>query len=655
MSIILYVFVLISLLISIYWISNRKEKNIVENIVFSIAILILSNLICSILIASIFPLFSLEVLSIMLMVETGILFLVIKKNKLKSPIFKVHMKRWEFLVLLIFLFFGVIYLCYPIEYFDGGRDPGLYYLGAIRIADSGGWLLDYDSVLNEVYSQYNEFLRRDGYPGLYLAYVYGLDNEYGYLIPQFLPGASSLFAIAFALGGYFLLNRINGFIALLTLCLLYITVKKGFKSRYVALLTIVFLGLSPAYIWNSRETTTEILMFFLIMLAAYLENDEEENLWKYALEGLVLGLANIVRTDACILSIALVLKEIVDTIIIIKDRRKSIVRVVSYSLVTCVCVCYSYVFSYPYFKGHERFLIPAYVGFGVLLFVYFIVLYISKFLDFTQISSNIHRLFQRKSILLLVSFLLLILFKIVYFLRPTVEGAGFSEKSLVEFSWYTSAIAVVMAILGVVFAMYHFEVLKRNLLLFAIGFGYFVVYIYKPAITSDHMWASRRWVSAAIPIIFICASYALVNIAKRQRIISVIVSTFIVGYLFYQDAPFLFNTMMKDLHVSYEEYASILEDDKIYFTTNGYIASYLTYVYDKHVYIVSNRDKMEEYVKQNGEVIYYIGSEGNETVNYECIGENSISYQTLENSFGRMPRELNEVFHATNLYVVTPN
>ena len=113
--------------------------------------------------------------------------------------------------------------------------------------------------------------------------------------------------------------------------------------------------------------------------------------------------------------------------------------------------------------------------------------------------------------------------------------------------------------------------------------------------------------------------------------------------------------MMKDLHVSYEEYASILEDDKIYFTTNGYIASYLTYVYDKHVYIVSNRDKMEEYVKQNGEVIYYIGSEGNETVNYECIGENSISYQTLENSFGRMPRELNEVFHATNLYVVTPN
>lgn len=588
-----------------------------------------------------------------MLVESIVIIYFIKKRRIKRPIIKISFDIWSGLLFLLFIFFAVIYLCFPIEYLDGGRDTGLYYLGAIRIHNTGGWLFDYDVVLDQVYSQYGSFLRPDGYPALYLAHAYDISDNYGYLVPQFLPGASSLFAIAYAIGGYYWLNRINGLIGFLTLCLLYLVVKEGFQNRYVALLSSFLLGISPAFIWNSRETNTEILVLFLILISIYLEFNESERCWKYILEGIFLGLINIVRIDGCILSVAVILGEIIFIVLCNENKKKSIVRVISYCLVTGMCIFYLYVYSYPYFLNHKSLLMPAYLVWSVLILSYFIVSYILKFPILKNINTRLQNYFHKRSILFGIISFLIILFKIVYFLRPSAENAGFRERALVEFSWYTSAIAIVIAIFGVALSLFHFEIFKKNLLLFAIGFGYFFVYIYKPSISSDHMWASRRWIDAAIPIILICASYALVCFQKKTKIISVICIISIIGYMLKQDAPFLFKSMMKDLHVAYEEYAANLDDDCIYFTPNGYVASVLRYVYGKSVYIVKNRDLMEEYLKKTGDTIYLIDSNTDKTdLRYEVICEGGIAYSTLEKTVGKMPKQIETVEHVLNVYKV---
>lgn len=648
----LYLLVLILFWGCVYWIVYKK-KNIFENIVYSFSYVLINNLVISTLISCVYPFFSLQLMTLLILVESIVIIYFIKKRKIKRPRIKISFSIWSGLLFLLFIFFAVIYLCFPIEYLDGGRDTGLYYLGAIRIYNTGGWLFDYDAVLDQVYSQYGSFLRPDGYPALYLGHAYDISENYGYLVPQFLPGTSSLFSIAYAVGGYFWLNRINGLIGFLTLCLLYLVVKEGFQNCYVALLSTFLLGISPAFIWNSRETNTEILVLFLILISIYLEFNESERYWKYILEGFFLGLINIIRIDGCILSVAVLLREIIFIVLCNESKKKSIVRVISYCLVTGICIFYLYVYSYPYFLNHKSFLMPVYLVWSVLILIYVIVLYFLKFVKLKNLNIRLQNYFHQKNILFGIISLLIILFKIVYFLRPSVENAGFRERALVEFSWYTSAIAIVIAIFGVALSLFHFKIFKKNMLLFAIGFGYFVVYIYKPSISSDHMWASRRWVDAAIPIILICASYALVCLQKKTRIISMICIISITGYILYQDAPFLFKSLMKDLHVTYEEYAVNLDDDCIYFTPNGYVASVLRYVYGKKVYIFKNTKLMEEYLKDTGEIIYLIDSNTDKMdLKYEVLCEGSVSYSTLEKTIGKMPKQLETVEHVLNVYKV---
>ncbi len=637
-------------LVVVYWSYNKKQC--IESVIFSFSIYLLNNMVIGTTLACIYPLFSIQGLSIALLMETILLFIYICNKKINRPCMNIAINKWNILLFTIFVFFLFLYWSFPTEYLDGGRDPGLYYIQAIRISNTGGWLFDYDAILDKVYTQYGVFLRKDGYPGLYLAHAYGLEDKSGILIPQFLPAAPSLFAVAYSIGGFYLLNRINGIVGIITLCLLYLIIKRDFHNQWVALLATSLLGISPAYIWNVRETTTEIIVLFLVVLAIYVGGDNKRQWKNYILEGMLLGFVGIVRIDACILSVVVVFREILSIIICCNNRKQSLCRLSSYLGMMGVCVCYTYYYSYPYFLIHEQFLKPAYICAIGLLIIYILVIMISKYCRFICFKTVVEKFFRQKSILLSVFLFLFYFFKIAYFYRPTIENAGFNERALVEFSWYTSIITIMLAIIGIVILLYNFEIVRRNLLLLIYGFAYFIIYIYTPSISEDHMWASRRWVSAAIPIIFICASYAIIWMRKYIKTGILVIIICIVGYLLYQDNAFLFKPMMKDIHLSYDNYAETLNDNYIYFTDNGYVASVLRYVYGKRIYIVTEPELMQQYLKTTGESIYFITESERNDLEYNLISTGEIKYCMLEKTVKKMPQKMENIEHILNVYKV---
>ena len=94
-----------------------------------------------------------------------------------------------------------------------------------------------------------------------------------------------------------------------------------------------------------------------------------------------------------------------------------------------------------------------------------------------------------------------------YFVRPFV-GSGiigtteyFNEHALVEFEWYVPGFALLMAVWGL-FCYFRGDQKSKDamLLFFLIAFSSLAVYIWRPSITPDHIWASRRWITISIPI-----------------------------------------------------------------------------------------------------------------------------------------------------------
>ena len=122
-----------------------------------------------------------------------------------------------------------------------------------------------------------------------------------------------------------------------------------------------------------------------------------------------------------------------------------------------------------------------------------------------------HDLFRK--LIQISTILLFLAFLFAYFIRPVISGAEFGtqkyfvENAMAEFCFYTSFIAVPMAIFG----MYRLLTSKKKgvegLFLFLLtGLASLIGYIYRPSIVFDHIWASRRWVPVAIPfIIILCA------------------------------------------------------------------------------------------------------------------------------------------------------
>ena len=262
-------------------------------------------------------------------------------------------------------------------------------------------------------------------------------------------------------------------------------------------------------------------------------------------------------------------------------------------------------------------------------------------------------------------------FLLLYFVRPLLpHGAKassvFAAHSMIEFCWYVSILAVLLAIYG----LYRFLRERREkatllLLFFALGVSNLLVYLLWPSITPDHIWASRRWISVCIPFLLILAGYGLSKIAfpKCKWVACAARSALclaVSGYLIYQSAPFLFARTLHSIADQYEAAAADMEEGEVYFTHSKELASYLRFVYGQTVYLMQygqDPQPVEDYLQQNGP-LRYVGAHPYAFLNpFHCEvtqqSRHTISGLYLEQTVSSYPRKLVTMKYPASAYTIS--
>ena len=273
----------------------------------------------------------------------------------------------------------------------------------------------------------------------------------------------------------------------------------------------MFLAICPAQIWAARITLTEILAQFLFFLACYCfaAGWERGQKSRSLLGGFFLGISLMVRIDAYIYGLGLLFLTAYCAIFNRKALQYLRPGAALYALLGAFAMIWGLLFSRSYFTSHlESGSLKLIALANVLLLV------LTGFLDILGALLAKKRpqkdwlclMFASKKGALFTSLAFLAGFALLYFLRPILphgEKASsiFASRSMIEFCWYISIPAVLLAIYGLYrFLREHGEKVAILFVFFAIGISNLLVYLLWPSITPDHIWASRRWITVCIPV-----------------------------------------------------------------------------------------------------------------------------------------------------------
>lgn len=648
------------------YLSNKinavKIIKVTQTIAFSIIVNFV-NINCLAFFLAVFGLYSLILMDIFLWLEIGVLLLVIlkKENRIYFRDIKFEWEFNRFMLLLLTVCF-VLYCFFPTQYLWGRRDPAVYVIKGVNIAQSGSTRFETNEYLNENYDKIKNFAELT-YRGIYSEYLENNSDLPGDNSSQFLDFFPAILAVGYSLAGLDGLFSISSLIAMLCIIAGYYYVKYLFGKK-AANIAMTFLAFCPAQVWGARITQTELLyqLFWILALFAF-SKGWEKNLKVFAyLTGALLGLVGLNRMDSYILGAGVFSVACYCNLFLRSHAKFSMKVAMSYSFFSFISFCYSYIYSYYYFESlWEAGVLAAIVWLNIFMFFASIVTYIvGKKKSFQK---NIFaQLCEAHRGRLIVCWVFYFVLRLVYYARPLLQEEGsyenFNKRAFMEFCWYTSPLVIPLLAIGCFYLMKNRSKRQEALLFFATGFSSLCVYIWKPSVTPDHIWASRRWISVCIPFVFILMSYAIDRIAGKvnySQFARIAATGGISLYLLAQCELFLFTPMLPELP---QQYKSLLEnmDEKVYFAEMSHFASILRFVYGRDVFVVKadSAAEMAKYIREEKKAVYYIGSEKyfNEELLFEELYQSEIS-GTYLNQINEYPSELMMTGGVTNIYKVT--
>jgi 4-amino-4-deoxy-L-arabinose transferase-like glycosyltransferase len=589
--------VIVSYVAFCIFVSVGNKTELGKNLFLAITTVLISTILIATVLA-IFGFYSLLVLGICLMVAGCIGLFILMRLLPKTINVYEYLKTWKWwhwVVCGIVIISAVLYLGFPVKYVVGGRDPGLYVVIGVSISNNGGMQLPEDEFLTE-----NSFLVYENnmfvYPGVFSAKYWGLSENAGDMVFQFLPMLPAALAIGYDIGGLEGLLRIPGIIGIVALLAIFFFTKTAF-GVIPAILATAFMLINPAQLWGARITQTELLSQLLFILAAYafLEAWRKDSTKLSILAGFLIGIGGLCRIDVYILGPAV--SSILIYAALFNRKRLTVCVHLFWSTMVffAISLLHGFLLSYPYFQAHWdqnvlRDIVVVNIVFALPALVCLIVSRVMK----QKVHKNlITDIFNSKAGCILFCALLFAVFLYAYFIRPMQNPGNFRANAMVEFSWYTSFIAIALAIPGIYFSLKKDFHLREEVFLFLlIGLSSMIVYTYNPAVTPDHIWASRRWITVNIPFILIFAAYGIYKLYEvirlRARYIAIVVfclcSVWIFGYLTYQSAPFITTTMLRDINRQYSEAIENMDKEAVYFTPIPHVSIILHFVYGFDVY-----------------------------------------------------------------------
>ncbi|MBO6214125.1 MAG: hypothetical protein J6N76_01155, partial [Lachnospiraceae bacterium] len=397
----------------------------------------------------------------------------------------------------------------------------------------------------------------------------------------------------------------------------------------------VFMAICPAQIYNARLTVSEMLAQAFFLAAAWLFAvgwKRDERLCLYLSAGFAAA-GSFIRIDNYLLYIPYALIGIY-TALCRPEKTKVMRRCEAIVIIGAVAAFgYSCMYHIGYIEKHWDGLLQIVFPLALILnsVAYLLLLYRSGI----KVGKKKHKAVINPGVLAEVitgrTFLLIMsavaAIAVTFFLTVHV-GIGFEGRALLEYSWYVSALALYMAIIGT----YGFlrlcgqnESAKKmtdieaGSLYFFYGILSMLLYIARPSITWDHLWASRRWIVAGIPFVLMMAAAGTIylwdmgkeaqaakgrdySLVKKVacRSLAILAGTFITGYMVYQYSPFMSVRLFEGMDKDYEALAKMLPDEDIILTDKERVASMLKYVYHKNIYLINGKDAVKDINETEG-------------------------------------------------------
>lgn len=564
------------------------------------------------------------------------------------------------------IIFAVLYLKYPIYYMWGRRDPALYFLMGVNISKTGSIIPQSNTIINESYNQIKDFADLS-FRGVFPNYLNDTFNgDYSATTFQFLHFFSSYLSIGYSLGGLETLIRFPAIVGLLCVWGCFCFVKNILGERY-GLLAAVVLGLCPAQLWGARITQTEemcqLIIWLIALIQVYAYIVQKRKL--YVVIGILIGLTCFIRIDSFMFGIGLIICAIFTHVVIGDDTRwnNAILGYVFTSVMAFIC---DYMTSTEYIQQHGPGNIYPIIALTFLVCLLYLALRI--FQKKNNTAPSILSILNRKKFLVLSLIISYLLFKFLWIIRPTFQkGADpsydFWQRCFIEIFYYVPVLFYPLTVIAIV------RIPKNRELFEKIGFFFFngiicaSLYIYKPSIAPDHIWASRRWTTMVFPFLIVMSVIGIKILFERLRLSFlpettgvVVLGIFICLFLLDRDKLFINKRLLSELPAEYEELVSYIDDDKLYFAEMSHFGSYLRFYYGKNIVLLDadKEDAFLDYVNDSAQPVYYIGSITSlkNKYQYETIHEEMINATYLHQISAGYPNELQTITQPVNIYKI---
>lgn len=520
--------------------------------------------------------FTLGRLCIVVFVESLLMGIAVyrQKNTSFSLVAKGLVSGWNKPFAVIFLAAIILYICFPTTYIWARRDPALYTTDAIHIAETGQLEYAPNTFISDNYEEIKGFTELT-YRGFYSDYIEGRSDDPGKVTFQFLHMYPALLAIGYSLKGLECLCLVTPCIAVFSLLSIYYFASVFFSKR-VATITALFTVLNPAQLWSARITQTEMLFQVVCIVGiGFLMYGLNYNRRKLCFYGAaLLGFLGFIRIDAYLIGFALIACCII--MLLLEPLKMNNVIIVSliYLAVSVVSLFITVRYSPYYFIDHWKagYLDKMFYGMGAIVILEILVFFIALFTK--GIGTNRHgfqSIAENKSLCGLIVLSLALMIYLAYFVRPLFQthqnvDSDFDKRAMVEFCWYCSVMMLPLFLYQLWKTLRNYQ---RLLLLFpflAVGIGCTVVYIYKPGVAPDHIWASRRWVSICYTFITVFAAAGIDGVSTKigskilegngseskspRKVcssISAIMVSCIAVYMLFQCRLFIFQPMLHEM------------------------------------------------------------------------------------------------------------
>lgn len=586
-------------------------------------------------------------------------------NREKTNVEKEQMCGWDKAAALLLAVAFCLSFFFPVKYLLAGRDPGVYLINGVHIAQTGSIEYESDEWLDEHYEEAGEVVSLF-YPAYYSEYEYQLSENPGKVVTQFLHMYPSVLAVGYRLSGLEGLVRVNAVIAFFSLGVIYCMARRMFSPK-AACIALLFLTVNPAQIWSGRITQSEILSQLILFLGIWIfyegwERDEKKCA-VYA--GILFGLSTFNRIDTYIIGAGILLT--LGYCELFRVKRQYMRRTAGIYLgLGLLSLLYGFHFSYPYYEEHLKkgLLAVLLLNAGLLAATGFLVLFrrMSEGKEWTKDDQKIKEWIRERGSRWL-TVLLGGLGVFAYVFRPllfqNIERAR-DRYAMQQFCWYTT-------ILGILFMLYGiFQIFRKQknweayLLFLGISLTNMLVYIFRPSISADHIFMSRRWIFVCIPAVLILAGHGIVEMRLKKDMFCRALqgaAVFLISVFFlYESRVFLIQKMYDGMEQQYEAAVESLEDDRVYVTNNTSIAGIYRFMYGKQVYLLKDAGaKLEEYLED--QELFYLGNPGG--LDPFCVqakeeAEIQIRGIFLEKSTEYFPRSLYEECLDSSIYRLTP-